>query len=43
MLAAGQPEGRVRFSSSIYTLNETAAHAWELVDGKRTLGEILGG
>lgn len=24
----------------IYTLNETAASAWELIDGKRTLDEI---
>lgn len=26
--------------ASIYTLNETAAFAWTLVDGKRTLEEI---
>jgi hypothetical protein len=25
---------------SIYTLNETAARIWELIDGKRTLHEI---
>lgn len=25
---------------SIYTLNETAARIWELIDGKRTLDEI---
>lgn len=25
---------------SIYTLNETAARIWELIDGKRTLREI---
>ena len=25
---------------SIYTLNETAAFAWNLMDGKRTLAEI---
>lgn len=24
----------------IYTLNETASLAWELIDGKRTLGQI---
>ena len=26
---------------SIYTLNETAAHAWMLLDGERTLGQIV--
>lgn len=26
--------------SSIYTLNETAGAAWELIDGKRTSAEI---
>ncbi len=25
---------------SIFTLNEVAARAWELLDGRRTLGEI---
>jgi hypothetical protein len=25
---------------SIYTLNETAAQAWELIDGQRSLAEI---
>jgi len=25
---------------SIYTLNEVAARIWELIDGKRTVGEI---
>ena len=25
---------------SIYTLNETAARAWELMDGQNTLGDI---
>ena len=25
---------------SIYTLNETAARAWELIDGQNTVGEI---
>jgi predicted transcriptional regulator len=25
---------------SLYTLNETAARIWELIDGNRTLGEI---
>ncbi|MBI5210010.1 MAG: PqqD family protein [Elusimicrobia bacterium] len=25
---------------SIFTLNETAARIWELIDGKRTVGEI---
>ena len=25
---------------SIYTLNETAARIWELLDGARTLGEV---
>jgi len=27
---------------SIYTLNETAAYAWSLIDGQRTLEEIHG-
>jgi hypothetical protein len=26
---------------SIYSLNETAARVWELLDGRRTLAEIL--
>jgi hypothetical protein len=26
---------------SIYSLNETAARVWELLDGRRTLGEIV--
>ena len=26
---------------SIYTLNETAARIWELINGERTVGEIL--
>lgn len=26
---------------SIYTLNETGARVWELIDGQRTLAEIL--
>jgi len=26
----------------IYTLNETAAFAWRLIDGKRSLGQIKG-
>jgi hypothetical protein len=25
---------------NIYTLNETAARLWELIDGQRTLGEV---
>lgn len=27
--------------NSIYTLNETGAFIWELIDGKRTLREII--
>jgi hypothetical protein len=27
---------------NIYTLNETAARVWELIDGQRTLGEVYG-
>lgn len=27
---------------AIYTLNETAARAWELIDGKRSSGELAG-
>jgi hypothetical protein len=26
---------------SVYTLNETGAFIWELIDGKRTLNEII--
>jgi Coenzyme PQQ synthesis protein D (PqqD) len=26
--------------NSIFTLNETAAYAWSLIDGQRTMGEI---
>ncbi len=26
---------------SIYTLNETGVRIWELIDGQRTLGEII--
>jgi hypothetical protein len=39
LVPVSQKVGEIR--SSIYTLNETAARAWELVDGKRTLAEIL--
>jgi hypothetical protein len=27
--------------NSMYTLNETGAFIWELIDGKRTVGEII--
>jgi hypothetical protein len=27
--------------NSVYTLNETGAFIWELIDGKRNLGEII--
>lgn len=26
---------------NIYTLNETAARAWELLDGQRSVGEVI--
>ncbi len=26
---------------SVYTLNETGAFIWELIDGKRTLGDLV--
>ena len=27
---------------SVYTINETGAFIWELIDGKRTIGDIIG-
>ena len=27
--------------NSVYTLNETGAFIWELIDGKRNIGEII--
>lgn len=27
--------------NSVYTLNESGAFIWELIDGKRTIGEIV--
>jgi len=34
---------RVGDLDNIYTLNETAARIWELIDGRRTLAEIRDG
>ena len=38
LVPVSQKAGEIR--GSIFTLNETAARAWELLDGSRTLGDI---
>ncbi len=38
LLPISQKVGEIR--SSLYTLNETAAYAWEMLDGERTLADI---
>jgi hypothetical protein len=38
LLPVSQKVGEIR--SSIYTLNDTAGRAWELMDGERTLAEV---
>lgn len=33
--------GIIADMDSVYTLNETGAFIWELIDGKRSVGEII--